>query len=275
MKELLETYCQKWKLTSPTPIATTPTSNVYRVHKNEHNAVLKIYTDLGREHEALGPIFLNLCRGNNVVPVLEYDEGACLLEFIDGPELLSLVENKKDNQATEIIAKVLNKIHSTSIPKQHSFPSLREHIGKIFTYNDDDTPEIILRAAKFSEKRLEKQEDTCLLHADMHHKNVMLHSKHGWIALDPQCAVGDRAYDCANTLHNPHQRPDLTENEERLLKQANILGENMNISSQRIIDYAYIHGCLSACWTKEDEGHYGQDALNTSNLLEPYISKDL
>ncbi len=47
----------------------------------------------------------------------------------------------------------------------------------------------------------------------------------------------------------------------------------MNIDPQRIIDYAYICGALSSCWTKQDDGEYGQDALNTSKILEPYISK--
>ena len=49
----------------------------------------------------------------------------------------------------------------------------------------------------------------------------------------------------------------------------------MDIDPQRIIDYAYIHGALSSCWTKEDDGAYGQDAIETSLILEKHISKEV
>ena len=274
MQELLEEYLGFWDLSNPEIIEETPTSHVYKVEKDQQPCVLKLYTALGRKHEATGPEFLKICDSCSVVAVIEHNEGAALLEYIDGAELVTLIDSNKDEQATRIIAQILNKIHRSPIPAAHNFKSLEEHMSAIFRHAKLDSPDIIKQAAPFARELLDNQREICLLHADMHHKNVMRHAQRGWLALDPQCAVGDRAYDCANTLHNPNKRADLTENHERLIGQAAIMGQEMDIKPQRIIDFAYIHGCLSACWTKEDDGYYGEDALKTSRILEKYISRN-
>ncbi len=275
MNGLLEKYCALWNLSEPSLIAKTNTSHVYKVAYQNISAVLKVYTELGRIHEAIGPQFLKECNGNGVIDVYEFNDEACFLYYVDGNEVLSLVEQEKDEEATLIIAQTLSKIHKTPIPKNHPYKTFDTHMRRLFEYAPmDHAPNIVKRAAAFASSKIRKQIEISMLHGDMHHKNVMYDTQKGWLALDPQCVVGDRAYDCANTLHNPHQRPDLTEDKDRLLKQAEILGTELNITPQRIIDYAYIHGALSSCWTKEDNGHYGEDALRTSKILEPYISKE-
>jgi streptomycin 6-kinase len=50
-----------------------------------------------------------------------------------------------------------------------------------------------------------------------------------------------------------------------------LLVEELGIDSQRIINYAYIYGCLSSCWSLDDKGNYGENALKTSALLEPLV----
>ena len=45
------------------------------------------------------------------------------------------------------------------------------------------------------------------------------------------------------------------------------------IDPQAIINYAFAHGCLGACWSKEDEGHYPKDTT-TAALLEGLTNLD-
>ncbi len=274
MIELLPKYIEAWDLSSAELIAETATSHVYKVDKDGTPYVLKLYTELGRIHEVMGPAFLKTCEGNGVVGVIDYNDEACLLEYIDGPEVLSLVDDNRDEEATLIIAQTLNKIHKTPIPENHQFDDFNKHILKSFNKTPlDDAPDIILSAMRFAEKLVNNQQEICILHGDMHHKNVMHHSTKGWLALDPHSLVGDRAYDCANTLHNPKEHPELSQNKDRLLKQVDIFSLEMNIDPQRIIDYAYVCSALSSCWTKQDDGEFGQEALDTSSILEKYISK--
>ncbi len=274
MRQLLSDYLKKWNCSKAVLIEETPTSHVYKVKYRNQFAVLKIYTVVGRKFESQGPFWLKACSGSAVIDVYKHDEGACLLEYIDGEELIQLTKIGRDEEATLIIAKTLNSIHKSPIPKEHKFKTFEEQFSALIDHKND-APNIIHRVAKFAKRKLNKSYKPYLLHGDMHHKNIMNHSTKGWLAFDPQCLVGDRSYDCANTLHNPHQMPELTENKDRLLKQVEILSSHMDINSQDIIDYAYIHGCLSSCWTKMDEGHYCQLSLNTSMILEEFINQEV
>ena len=266
-------YAERWGLGEVTKLTETPTSTIYKAEKDNLPVILKIYTDLGRSCEKDGPAFLVATKGYGVVEMLEYDEGACLLKFLEGPELKFLVDENKDEEATTEIGKLLNTLHSAPVPKNHNFHDLEHRFEALFRHAKGDVPQIVKIAAEFARSKLPEQQDIRLLHGDMHHLNVMQHNGE-WVMLDPQPLIGDRAYDGANTLHNPHQRPELTENESRLLGQANILGEIMAIDPQRIIDYAFIHGCLSACWSKEDDDEEFEDslAIKTSVILQPHTS---
>jgi len=274
VEEILQEYITKWSLSNLDLIDKTPTSHIYRAKQKNQSCVLKIYTEAGREFESNGPIFLQACKSSKaVVDVIDFDKNACLLDYIDGHELLTLVHDGKDNEATKIIAQTLQKIHTTPIPKNYNFKTTNQQF-KALIEHPTDAPDIIHRGKNFLQSLKFNSKEICLLHGDTHHKNIMHQSQKGWIMLDPQGLVGDRAYDCANTLHNPHKMPELTEDKNRLLRQAHILGNGLNINPQRIIDYAYIHGCLSSCWTKMDDGHYDKSALKTSAVLEEFISKE-
>lgn len=272
MNHLLQEYSKKWFVNSLHLIAETPTSHVYRGQRDQQNVVLKIYTETGRVFENIGPEFLNLCQGNGVVHVMAYDGNACLLDYIDGPELITLVHDGKDDKATEIIAHTLQKIHATPVPQKHPFIDLAERFDALFKHSKiKETPDIIKRIAPLASNKLKQQKEICVLHGDIHHKNILHDTHKGWLAIDPQPLIADRAYDCANTLNNPHQTPELTENPERLKRQAEIIGNILDISVDRIIDYACIHACLSACWSKDDDGDYCQLSLNTAKILEQMI----
>lgn len=271
MAQLREHYCEKWGLKNPTLIAETNTSHVFKVGYKNDIAVLKLYTDAGRKDEVRGPIFLELCNSNGAIEVFNYDDKACLLEFIDGDVLIGLVNKGQDEQATGIIGDVLKQIHQTKIPDDTELIDLKTYMRLLFKFAQSDCPDIVKRAAQIAENYLNKSAANCLLHGDMHHENVMHHPKRGWLALDPKGVIGNPAFDCANTLHNPLERHDLFHNETRLLKQVEILSEKTDINPQDIIESAYIYGALSSCWTKDDDGEYDSDRLKTSLILEKHI----
>ena len=271
MDKLLQEYQALWALSDPTLIAKTNTSHVYKVQHKSNVVVLKLYTQAGREDEARGPIFLDLCSGNSAAKVFKYDDNACLLEFIDGDVLIELVNQGKDEEATAIIGDVLKKIHQTKISNDTGLIDLKTYMRYLFKYAKGDCPDIVKRAAQVAEQYLKKPAPTCLLHGDMHHENVMHHPERGWLALDPKGVIGNPAFDLANTLHNPIPHKNLYHNEARLLKQVEILSQKTDIKSQDILESAYIHGALSSCWTKSDDGEHDEDRLKTSLILEKHI----
>jgi streptomycin 6-kinase len=61
---------------------------------------------------------------------------------------------------------------------------------------------IYLRSAALAERLLSDPREVRVLHGDIHHRNIR-QSARGWLAFDPKGLVGERTYDCANTLYNP------------------------------------------------------------------------
>src|SRR4029450_13283276 len=59
-----------------------------------------------------GALALRYFDGRGAVRLLRYDEGAHLMEYAAGDELVTLVERGEDENATRIIAQVIKQLHS-------------------------------------------------------------------------------------------------------------------------------------------------------------------
>src|SRR5450432_3961198 len=130
---------QAWKLSDPQLLAETATSHVYTVTHGGVRAVLKLLTPLGVKDEARGAIALRHFDGHGAVRLLRADELAHLLEYADGDDLYSLVRRGEDDKATEIIAEVLNNLHSVAaetIPD--GLIPLNEWFRELFKKADED-----------------------------------------------------------------------------------------------------------------------------------------
>jgi streptomycin 6-kinase len=88
--------------------------------------------------------------------------------------------------------------------------------------------------------------DVRALHGDIQHYNIR-QAPRGWLAFDPKGLVGERTYDCANSLCNPVM-PELVHNETRLLTNAAILADLLSLDPWRVLAFAYVWACLNASW---------------------------
>lgn len=273
MKELSD-YCIKWNLTDPEKIAKTLTSDVYRVKYQDNYAVLKMLSSFGQKHEALSPCVLKCFNGNGAAEVLEFDDCAHLIEFIDGPHLKSLVENGDDGRATEITCDVLNKLHNYSGPVPSQVIHLKAHFRALFAISNVKSSDPIFSAgAKVAEQLLETQQDVVMLHGDIHHKNILNSSKRGWLAIDPQCVLGERTFDIANSFFNPDDMSSLVESETRIRSMCNIFSKRMGLGTTRILEFAFAYGCLSSAWCIED-GQSPDRRLRISSILQRLLAED-
>ena len=80
----------------------------------------------------------------------------------------------------------------------------------------------------------------------VHHYNIR-QSPRGWLAFDPKGLVGERTYDCANSLCNPVM-PELVHNEVRLLNNAATLADLLDLDPWRVLAFTYAYACLNASW---------------------------
>src|ERR1700730_15465220 len=113
MNEALARYLDQWELSHPELLAKTFTSDLYKVELDGQTAVLKILSEAGATERSAADV-LKWYRGHGAIQLLRHDLGAMLLEYVDGGDLTELVKNGRDDEATKIIADVLNTLHFAS-----------------------------------------------------------------------------------------------------------------------------------------------------------------
>jgi streptomycin 6-kinase len=219
--------------------------------------VLKILSKIGAKDERGAADALRWFGGHGAVELLRHDNGAMLLELAEGGSLASVVESGRDDEATKIIADLLNKLHfaNSSEPPKNLIPLLRRFRSLLEDGSARQVDPIIARGAAVARELLHNEVRQHVLHGDIHHDNIRWHSRRGWLAIDPKGVLGERVYDAANALCNPHSLPELVHSRDRLLRQAEIMASGLGVDQARLLAYTFAHACLSACWSVED----GQD----------------
>ena len=275
MSDKLNHYLKKWNLSNPQLLAETATSHVYSVEMNGETFALKLLTPIGVHDESPGTIALDCWAGNGAVRLFQYDDEAQLMEYIDGTDLVQMVENGDDEQATIIIAETLNKIHSAYNGKPpDGLWALKRRFRSLFEKAEQDKLEgidsVFRRAAPFVQNLLDNQQEERILHGDMHHWNMRYHAKRGWLTFDPKGVYGERSFDAANTLCNPVIMPELVTDEKRLLRNAEILAKHLHIDLSRILAYTFAYTCLSVAWSLEDDQN-PYPTVKLAEILETHV----
>ena len=248
-KKELTYYLSEWRLANPQLLTQTLTSHIYIVTHDSETAILKLLAASEKE-EQRGAAALHHFDGRGAVRLLRYDEGAQLIEYAAGDELVTLVKRGEDEAATRIIAQVMKQLHSIPLANARldSLLGLDRWFERLFDKAEADRhagiASIYVRSALIAEKLLTDPRDVRVLHGDIHHYNIRQSSR-GWIAFDPKGLYGERTYDCANTLCNPVM-PELVHNETRLLTNAAILAETLEIDLSRVLAFTYAYACLNA-----------------------------
>lgn len=274
----LHYYLATWNLSDPQFLAQTMTSHIYTVTYETETVILKLLSP-SETDEQRGAVALRYFDGHGAVRLLRYDEGAHLMEYAAGDELVTLVERGEDEHATRIIAQVIQQLHSVpqNIPHDGLF-MLERWFQALFNKAASDRQagidSIYVRSASLARRLLVDQREVRVLHGDIHHRNIRKTSR-GWLTFDPKGLIGERTYDCANTLCNPVM-PELVHNETRLLTNAAILADTLALDLSRVLAFTYAYACLNASWwlpridTKgaEDIVHWH---LNIAVMIEPHV----
>lgn len=289
MRAKLAHYSTTWHLSDPQPLARTATSELYTVSWGSDTVVLKLLTDDGWE-EQRGASALRHFDGRGAVRLYRSDAAAQLLEYANGEELIRLVERGDDQGATRIIAATIKQLHGAPQASQSGGALLlKDWFRELFNKADNDraagVESTYVRGAELAARLLADPREVRVLHGDIHHRNIRL-SQRGWLAFDPKGLLGERTYDCANTLCNPFGgqlgHDELVHDERRLLANAGLLADALEIELARVLQFTFAYACLSAAWSlkmqslktrflKTHRGDTVQWALNIATLLEPHV----
>ncbi|HTZ59441.1 MAG TPA: aminoglycoside phosphotransferase family protein [Acidobacteriaceae bacterium] len=267
---LLATYLEKWNLSqdgSPFDLSFHYVVPVLR--EGKYSAVLKLGVpapEFASEAEAL-----RLFHGHGAVAVLESDptRGALLLERIRPGN--TLASSHDEIHAAEIAAQTMRKLWQANPGRTNlrSLDSWTAGLASLRARFDGATgplaPELVDLAENLRAELLQEKQPPCLLHADLHHFNILYGGESGWVAIDPKGVVGDPSYEPASFLLNPNAEVVLNPSTQQ--DRIAIFAQHLNLDPQRITRWAFVHAVLSAWWTIEDGGHDYTTAMSAARLL--------
>jgi streptomycin 6-kinase len=247
MTELFDKYLTCWHLTPDGEPITTPSSQLLPVRYRDQAAILKIATC---EEERLGGHLMVWWDGEGAAPVLEYDDKALLLIRAMGMRSLTkMAGHGYDDEASRIICQVIIKLHepkpnppATLVPLSHWFRALAP---AALQYGG-----ILEIAAQTAKDLLSEQQNTSVLHGDIHHGNILNFESLGWLAIDPKGLIGEHYFDFANLFCNPNYR--VATQPKRLTRQIAIVAETANLDRKRLLHWILAYAGLSAAWSLEE-----------------------
>ncbi|HEV2827742.1 MAG TPA: aminoglycoside phosphotransferase family protein [Pyrinomonadaceae bacterium] len=229
--------------------------------------VLKVVKQPGDEWHS-GEV-LAAFAGKGVLHVYEHAPGAVLLERLrPGTSLLDLTLNGRDDDATSILASVIQQMSSCEslsedeltklrAPLQHC-PTVRDWASGFERYlagGDKQIPDCLVAAGQRVFLGLcESQRQPRLLHGDLQHYNVLLDSTRGWLAIDPKGVFGEIEYEVGAVLRNPVDWPELFLSRSTIEKRLEQFTTILNLDYERALRWGFAQAVLSAIWEVED-GH--------------------
>jgi streptomycin 6-kinase len=238
--------------------------------RGEQPVVLKVIKRPGDEWRS-GEI-LDAFDGKGVVRVYEYVEGAVLLERLSpGNSLVGIALNGGDDEATEILADVIQKMSPQQLVKA---PVTVEDWAKGFecysASGADQIPKsLVEKAHRVYLELCGSQSSPRLLHGDLHHYNVLFDSDRGWVAIDPKGVVGEIEYEIGALLRNPYEKPEFFAQPSTVERRLKRLASRLSLDFRRALAWGFAQAVLSAIWEVEDG--FAVDARNPGIVLAEAI----
>jgi len=213
---------------------------------------------------------------SGAVRVYEAETGAMLLERIEpGEQLVSLVRRGEDDEATAILAQVIEKLANHEAPE--GCPSVADWGRGFECYvrsGDRQISHGLVREGRdVFEDLASSQGSTMLLHGDLQHYNVLFDSVRGWTAIDPKGVIGELEYEVGALLRNPIEQPENFTNRATVERRLEILTATLPLNPTRALRWSFAQAVLSAIWGVED-GYTvepNHPALQLANTLKPML----
>lgn len=270
LPSLLDEMAQRWQLTLGEPFLLSYNYVCAARMADGEDAVLKVGVpnpELVSEIEAL-----RLYDGQGAARLIASDaENGLLLEERLRPGTM-LLEVQDDAAATEIAAGVMRSLWRPA-PAQNRlirltdwFEAFREY-RRVFGSTGPLPERVIGKAEGLVADFFAEGEQHVVLHGDFHHYNL-LRAGETWKVVDPKGVIGPRGYEVGPLLVNPLgdflQGPDAKQITERRFA---ILSEQLGMERSRIQGWGIAHAALSACWSLDEAGRGGEDAVQRAELF--------
>jgi streptomycin 6-kinase len=212
--------------------------------------------------------------GQAVVIPLEADPeiGAILLDRIEpGDPLINLQD---DERATAIAAHLMTRLHrqpdeNITFLKIADWGKGLMRLRNIFNGGTGPFPvSLVDRAERLFGELNESQGEQVLLHADLHHWNILSSFRSEWQAIDPKGLIGEREYEAGAWLRNPIPfLLDWTDVRRVLQRRVDQFAELLGFDPQRVLAWSQYQAVLSAWWSYEESDPLWEQSLEIAKAI--------
>lgn len=236
--------------------------------------VLKVVKSPGDEWRT-GEI-LNAFGGKGVVRIIDHVEGAVLLEHLSpGLPLSTRALGGADEEATTILMDVIRRMSPrTPMVAVPAVADWGRGFDRYAASGDARIPKVLLaEASRVYSELCDSQRAVRLLHGDLHHYNVLLDERRGWVAIDPKGVVGELEYEVGAALRNPWENPGLFAEPSVIRERVDLFRRGLGLSSTRILSWGFAQAVLSVIWAIEDGLGAGQTygSMTLANALRTML----
>jgi len=258
--QLLKDCLDYWQLS----IVGTNTSGlaINMIYFVETSALESRVLKIGHPHPDQKTEMLALQRfdGKYSVPLIDDYRGAILLERIFPGTTLRL-SSQNDHHLLSALTLFLNLPRPILISESKLFPTYSDWLKNAFNeYKSVDRKNDLLGEYLPLAEKLFREIDTgqsCLLHGDLHHENILLNQQGSWTAIDPKGVIGPKVMECGRYIHNfmedgfnkELQEIELMDLVEFLMQRIKLIGEETKYDLITLAKVALIDVTLSTCWT--------------------------
>ena len=261
LPSILRQCCDKWGLTLGQPTEEIKVNYIaYIALGNGAEAVLKVgvpHDDFSAAMEALA-----IYEGRGINRLIDCDKAlnAMLLERLRPGKMLDSVENA--HEQSEITAHILQNLHETPPPSNHTLPHFMDWMRSAFadakSCEDSDRArgyiDQIPRVESMMGILMEPDEPQILLHGDLHHWNILSDADRGWMAIDPKGVIGASCLDVGRFINNAMGFGETAAEKRQILFEAvkvfsGVLGEN----EERMFAGAFCDKIMGSSWSLKQE----------------------
>lgn len=281
LPNLLTQLANTYGLSNLKPVNNLSYNYVSSGFQDSKAIILKLGLDIdGFKREAAA---LMAFSGFGVVEVISENNGLLLLECaVPGVSLKSHFP-KNDDEAINITANLIKRLHKAPIPNIHGFPHIKDWLTALDhpichpRENGDPALDSRLRgndiqchlqkARQLRDHLLKTTGPDALLHGDLHHDNILQNGE-DWVAIDPKGVIGEPAYEVAAFIRNPI--PELLTHDDApnvIYNRVTRFIDLLELPSQRILDWCFVQAVLAWVWALEDlsfEALAQRDGCDTS-----------
>ena len=217
---------------------------------------------------------LSQFEGVGSVLLLDHDSarGVLLMERVTPGTPVHRLQD--DVEATHTAATLMRRLWRAP-PADQAFPSLTvwfkafARLRNRFDGNCGPFPSELIGKAEHSFAELNaSSEGSVILHGDLHHENILLSEKRGWLAIDPKGIAGDPGYEVGCFLLNQLPvRASESATLEIFTQRLAVFSDELHISRERLARWAFCHAVLSALWDFEESAEW-RGAIRLAGMLE-------